>query len=127
MTVDPQGGKGELRHIGAPHDDQPGGPEAGDGGAVPGGRRRAPQRLRSARRHLAGDVVEVLDRHRNSGVGGRRHTQRPGAVHGPGGGPRLVGVDLEKGPRPLAGVVVDAGQAFVDQGAAGDASGFEVR
>ena len=75
---------------------------------------------------FAGDVEQILDRHRQSGEWRGDITGSPQTILGIGGGTRAVAVDLCKGARPLAGGIGDPGQRRLDQLPAGGAASREI-
>ena len=67
VRVDADARERELRHVGATQQGAAGGPQAGDGRAVRWRQRRIREHARAGRGGLAGDVEQVLDRHRQAG------------------------------------------------------------
>ena len=67
VRVDADAGEGELGHLRAADQRGAGRAQPGDGRSVHRGRRLVRQHDRSGARHLAGDVVEVLDADRQPG------------------------------------------------------------
>ena len=67
VRVDADAGEGELGQVGVADQRRAGGAQARHGGAVGGGRRGVGHRLRCRRAGRAGDVEQVLHRHRQPG------------------------------------------------------------
>ena len=118
MRVDAQAGEGELGHIGAPDRNEPGRAQAGDRGRIACRRLPIFQCNRARRGHVACDVEQILDRHRNAGERRRRRAARADAVMKIRRCERLLSRDLEKNAPPFSGLIRDPRQAFLDQAAA---------
>ena len=88
VRVDAHAREGELRHVGAADDRGAGAAQPGHGRAVGAGRRCTGEQRRAGRRDLAGNVEQVLDRHREArqraGIGARRDAPVGGLRRGPG-------------------------------------------
>jgi hypothetical protein len=67
MRVDPEARERELGHVGPPDGNEAGGFQAGDGNGVAPRRQRIAEDDRAGRGDVAGDVEQVLDRHRDAG------------------------------------------------------------
>jgi len=67
VRIDPDPGKRELGHVGAADEDGAGSAQPADDCRVALCRRPVVERPRSCQRGLAGDIEQVLDRHRQSG------------------------------------------------------------
>jgi hypothetical protein len=67
MRVDAHPGESELSHVSAPDDDRTRRFEARHDRRIGRGRRDVVERPRSRERDVAGDIEEVLDRHREAG------------------------------------------------------------
>ena len=98
----------ELRLVGLADHDRPRRAQPGHDQAVPGGRRGVGEPPRAVRGDHPGDVVGVLDQHRQAGQGARG----PGAVQGVGLLQRLLGAQGDHRVE-LAGR--DPGQAELDE------------
>ena len=118
MRVDTQAGKGELGHVGAPDRNEPRRAQAGDRGRIACRRLPIFQCNRARRGHVACDVEQILDRHRNAGEWGWRRAARADAVIKIGRCERALSIDLEKSAPPFSGFVRDPRQTFLDQAAA---------
>ncbi len=126
MRVHAEAGIGELGHAGAAEQNEPGLPQPRDRDRIGCGRRLVGQRLRAGGRDLARNVEQVLDRDRDAGEARGRGPGAAQAVHGGGGGERLRAIDADESARALAGRILNAGEAGLDQRPAGGAAGSEI-
>ena len=122
MRVDAEAGEGELGHVDAAHRNETGGEHAGDDRGVGFCRRSVGKHGGTGGGGFSGDIEQILQRDRDSGVaagGAAGGAQQVGGVrHGAG----LLGMDLDERPASLAVRVGDPGEAFLDQGPAGGGS-----
>jgi hypothetical protein len=127
MRIDADPGIGEFGHVGTADHDEAGTPQPRHHRRV-GVRRRAIllQRARTGAGHLAPDIEQVLDRHRNAGVRRRRRLDLAQPVHRFRRLDRGFGIDANEGPLTLAFGIGDAGKTGIDQLARTGATGGEI-
>ena len=123
MRVEDDARKGELGHVGAANGDEPGGQQARHDGGMRACRRRAGQHDRPGGGHMASHIQQVLQAHRDAGVGpggAAILAQRVGCVGLGAGG---FGHDGDERPAAFARRVGDALEALFDEMTAGGAAG----
>ena len=126
MRIEPHAGKGELRHVGAPDDDEPLGFEPGNRHRVGPGGRRIGQHPGARPRHLAGQIEQVLGRERNAGKPRRRPPGLAQAVDQIGGAKCSLRIDRDEGPGAFSGRIADGRERGLDQMPGRGAAVFEI-
>ena len=125
MRIDADAGIGEFGHVGAADDDEAGPAQPRHNRRVSLSRCRILQRARARAGHLPLDVVEILDRDGNAGIGRRRGACLAQMIHRICRGERRI-IDMNESPCAFAGGIGNPCEAFLDQFARGGAPGVEV-
>ena len=126
VRIDADAGIGKFGHVGAADHDEAGPAQPRHDRRIGLSRRRILQRARAGAGHLPLDVVEILDRHGNAGIGRRRGVGFTQMIHRIGRGNRRIPVDVNEGPCALACRIGNPRETILDQLARGGASSIEV-